>query len=133
MCLNLEKTECYEYKELDAFDRGISYGQGHNYCDKMNPKHSSSIRSPGWEGEGWYRFSKNVKIPERDPVQNHCGTSCSGWISGIHPISEGETVSVKACFCGCLYSTTIKVTKCSDYYVYFLKEVPTCSLRYCTV
>ena len=77
-----------------------------------------------------------VVIPETSQDMNHCGTTAPGWIRGSHPAEEGEQVEVEVCFNvfgnGCDSSENILVTHWGQYFVYFLKQVPFCYLRYCT-
>ena len=56
-----------------------------------------------------------------------CGTQASGWLNGMSPSRESGINSAQACFnfrenC-CFYSLPIQVKKCSDFFVYKLKEI----------
>ena len=92
--------------------------------------------SPSWVGSAWYRFLEpaGLKMAESPPGMKACNTEAAGWISEPHPESAGESKDVKFCFHWereCQDSITGKVTNCGTYYVYFLKETPSCANRYC--
>ena len=108
--------------------------QGNAYCDsKASPK-----KSPGWEGNQWYRMTvaAGTRIPEQAPGLNRCGTQGTGWLNGAHPTSKGDTVD-DAEFCfdtgddDCEDTQQGKITNCGDYYVYYLKSAPYCNYGYC--
>ena len=128
--------------------RGIDHGDGTeegskvqetHYCDHTDKsKQYKSIRSPGWEGSAWYRFTMpaGTRIPESPPGEWHCGTRHTGWLSGVHPTLPGASNN-NASFCfsndgnDCSWSTQGKVTNCGSYFVYYFENTPTCRLRYC--
>jgi len=93
--------------------------------------------SPGWKGEGWYRFVKpaGIKIPEKSPASNKCGTLKTGWLNGKHPVITGESKKVQYCFHWsydeCRWSFNGRVTNCGGYYVYYLPATNFCTFRYC--
>jgi hypothetical protein len=66
-----------------------------------------------------------------------CGTGSTGWYNGVYPSIPGQTVNGNTCFNWngntCNWSTSIRVTNCNGYYVFYLVPPPVCSLRYCTV
>ncbi|XP_072347400.1 uncharacterized protein [Scyliorhinus torazame] len=87
---------------------------------------------------GWYRFNGpgGSTIPDQLVPVNHCSTSSPGWLNGVHPtLGDGE-VTRKVCFHwngdSCAWNVDIKIKRCSDYFVYYLKKPPFCSLAYCT-
>ena len=122
----------------DGTSKGSSV-QGKLYCDKHNLVGYSSnvLRSPGWVGPAWYRFTMpaGTHIPESSPGLNHCGTYATGWLSGVHPTTPGAKSNVKYCFTSssndCYYSTQGKVTNCGSYFVYYLENAKGCADRYC--
>ena len=68
-------------------------------------------------------------MPNISPGPRHCGGHASGYLTLplIHPTEVGKTVSGMVCFDragdSCHLSRSIQITKCSDYYVYYLKDV----------
>ena len=97
-----------------------------------------ALRSPKWLGPGWYRFTDPAgeKLSENVVEQDRCGTAATGWMNGTHPVNPGEQVTRTVCFNNgngntCRYSTEIKVHLCGSFYVYYLKDTPLCTLRYC--
>ena len=126
---------CTQYLILDDSTRNINNQERGFYCDRLDAN-----TSPDWRGENWYRFQSGagVLMPESTPgTQQICGTKHPGWLNGAHPTEINQLKQVQVCFHHsisigiCLYSVDILVTNCGDYYVYFLKEVPFCDLRYC--
>ena len=146
--LYLERPECTGYTMLNDETRSVDYGtgtskgsnvQGKWYCDKhdMAGYSNNILKSPGWEGSAWYRFTMpaGTRIPESSPGLYHCGTIFTGWLSGVHPTSPGASINVKFCFTAntndCYSSTQGKVTNCGSYFVYYLENTRACQLRYC--
>ena len=130
------REECYEYTELTDPGRGVSHVAQHPCCDNAiskNGRHKCS----DWKGAGWYRMNSaaGTRIPEKTPVNNHCNTHWVGWVNGVHPKSEGESITVQICFRlrknHCHQKTTGKITNCGDYFVYYLEPVEWCHARYC--
>ena len=141
----MSKTECRRYTVLNDAGRRTSQGssvRGKYQCDTTNPKDLNSIknvlRSPGWVGPAWFRFTypAGTRIPESSPGPWHCGTYGTGWLSGRHPSSLWSSSNVKFCFDdgknACHRSSQGKVTNCGSYYVYYLPNVGACRNRYCT-
>ena len=118
---------------LNDASRSVSNEKAKYYCDKSD----RSNVSPGWVGSAWYRFTMpaGTRIPESSPGQYHCGTSLTGWLSGVHPTTPGASVNVKYCFAtsnnDCYWSNQGKVTNCGSYFVYYLENTPACRARYC--
>ena len=84
--------------------------------------------------EGWYRASSAISTSP--PGTNQCQTHAPGWLNFNMPSSSGSTTSGTACFhwtsSNCQWSVDgVQATNCGDYYVYYLKPAPACSLRYC--
>ncbi|XP_072347338.1 pancreatic secretory granule membrane major glycoprotein GP2-like [Scyliorhinus torazame] len=88
---------------------------------------------------GWYRFngSGGSTIPEAVVPVNHCSTDAPGSLNGSHPTPGDGEVNRTVCFHwrgkSCRWSQDIKIKRCSDYFVYYLKKPPACRLAYCTV
>ena len=82
-----------------------------------------------------YRFADFHGIPEYSPGDEHCRTNAPGWLNGTHPSEVGVSKTADVCFVheddDCRWSVSVKVMKCSDYYLYYLPNTPRCSLRYC--
>ena len=100
---------------------------------------TNSSRSPDLKGAGWYRFTggAGTRMPEQSPGSYRCQTYCPGWVNGIHPATPGEEKQVQICFdCygygyTCYRSTYATIRNCGNYYLYNLREVPSCYSRYC--
>jgi len=145
-------NECFSrnYNVLSDPSRSVNSGDGtfdgvrilycdcrgeNKWCDTVGNKQ----KSPGWQGEGWYRLTGEAgsRIPEKTANEFRCGTTKPGYVSVKHPTSEGESISAKFCFDDtvldkiCYKSTQGKITNCGDFYVYYLKEVSWCAYRYC--
>ena len=107
----------------------------------MNQKYTS----PDWVGEGWYRLEGKKKYLLYQPPQdeNTCGADVQGWLKEPSlfklPKVLGQEVAGTVCFRvntdQCALKMEIKILPCDDgaglYYLYYLKEVPQCSYRYC--
>ena len=121
----LSFIECYNYKVLNEASRSKTYYSGYYYqCDNM-----LSI--------DWYRFSGAAgnQISESCVDRYRCGTYIPGWLNGSHPTVNEGVVQRRVCFgfhhhC-CSYWTYIRVRNCGGFYVYQLKPLTLCSLRYC--
>ena len=74
-------------------------------------------------------------MPEKAPGAERCGTRSPGWVNGKHPTTAGEQKEVQICFqyfdTTCAESTTATFRNCGDYFLYNLKETPSCTQRYC--
>ncbi|XP_072347394.1 uncharacterized protein [Scyliorhinus torazame] len=87
---------------------------------------------------GWYRFNSpgGSTIPEAVVPVNHCSTSAPGWLRGRHPTPGDGEVKRQVCFHwsgnSCRWSQDIKIKRCRNYFVYYLKKTPVCHLAYCT-
>jgi len=137
------------YYELEDVGRSTYYSNHRTgyvmYCDKENWDGSNwpagSTTSPGWRGDSkWYKMTgdggTHIPVMKPTPEVGVCSTDLAGWLDGAHPTSKGDSVdNAKFCFRGtvedCEYFTEGKITHCGDFYVYYLKEVPTCPSRYC--
>ncbi|XP_022786860.1 uncharacterized protein LOC111327040 [Stylophora pistillata] len=118
--------ECLRYKFLNESTRAITYSSKNRQalCDNRLPK-------------AWYRFGGRAgdKMPEHCVDKLSCGTHAPGWLSRNHPSVADGIVEATVCFhwgsnC-CFWSLHIKVRNCGEFFVYQLKQTPTCSLRYC--
>ena len=93
-------------------------------------------RSEDWKGTGWYRITggAGTQLADFEVHENHCGTHATGWMAGGHPtVSQGEvTRTVNFNSEHGAWKTRIRVINCYTHYVYYLKDMPTCSLGYCT-
>ncbi len=103
--------------------------QGSSYCDVSGP-----LANPGWfnfTGPGGMILANCVV------ASNLCGAQSTGWYSGVYPSIPGQTINSNACFNwngnSCNWLTSIKITNCNGYYVFYLVPPPVCNLRYCTV
>ena len=119
--------ECYSYGYLNDSVRGQGFYNGYNgyyQCDSGLPF-------------GWYRFSgvAGSQMTTSCVGKNRCSSHAPGWLSTQHPSKDDGIVRGTVCFhwassC-CHWSTNIRVRNCSGFYVYELRPVPSCWLRYC--
>ena len=125
---------CDDYFVLNDPTRNSEYLNIAYYCDQVG-MHSTS---PGWQGAAWYRMAEpaGTTIPEEPVDSFHCNTWATGWLNGHHPATAGETLNGKVCFSAlgstCYYETQIQIKHCTSYYLYYLVDAPSCSLRYCS-
>lgn len=117
---------CISYKTLDTADRNVSTPY-HGLCDS-------------YLATKWYRFTGDdgfSYLPEScpQPQQFICGTSKPGWLNGIHPTPAEGIATRTVCYSDnggcCIYSNTIQVKNCGNFFVYKLAPSPTCNLGYC--
>ena len=118
-------TECSNYTLLNESNRAMTYQNKRVVlCD-------SGLSS------GWYRFEGKAgnQMPKSCVPMYHCGTAMPGWLSGSYPAVADGAVQRTVCFNAanncCFHSTNITVRNCGGFYVYKLKQPPTCHLRYC--
>ncbi|XP_078382693.1 uromodulin-like [Oculina patagonica] len=116
--------ECLNYQTLTEANRKVTSKSGKHICDRPI-------------GPGWFRFQGDAgtKMSTTCPDKYYCDTHAPGWINGEHPTVEEGKVTRQVCFhwysnC-CHWSTNIEVRNCGAYYVYYLKDTPFCTLRYC--
>lgn len=120
----LPLIECFNYRFLTEFNRARSYTSGY-LCDNSLPF-------------GWYRFSGAAgnQMADSCVAGYRCGTRYPGWLDGSHPSVTDGAVQRRVCFgwrstvC-CFWSTYISVRNCGGFYVYQLRPVTRCYLRYC--
>ncbi|KAL9961264.1 hypothetical protein ACROYT_G030173 [Oculina patagonica] len=120
----IQAPECLNYQILTEANRKVTSKSGNYICDRPI-------------GPDWFRFQGDAgtKMPTTCPEIYYCDTHAPGWINGEHPtVGEGK-VTRQACFhwsgnC-CYFKTNIEVRNCGAYYVYYLKDTPGCTLRYC--
>ncbi len=123
----LSSSQCYSYTTIDDPTRNINQPMG-NAADQT---YFSS-------GPQWVRFvgSGGTEIPTSKVPLQRCGTSASGWYSGVMPTAPDTTTSGTVCFTwssgDCVYNNQIQVTDCGSYYVYYLSAPSTGGMRYCT-
>ena len=86
----------------------------------------------------WYRFSGAAGNQMADSCVHdryRCGTYVPGWLNGSHPTLNEGAVQRRVCFsyssdC-CSFVTYIRVRNCGRFYVYQLKPLKECYVRYC--
>ena len=88
-----------------------------------------------YEGK-WFRADKGAAMPSSCVLKESCGVQAPGWLSGQIPSREAGIFQRQVCFnfrkdC-CYYSLPVQIKKCSDFFVYKLKEVhPMIPGKYC--
>ncbi|CAF0756178.1 unnamed protein product [Rotaria sordida] len=90
---------------------------------------------------GWYRFISpaGTQLATSPLSQSYCGTSYPGWFNGSFPTTVGGLTTGTVCvnyggnLCYSTFSvTSILVTNCGDFYIFYLRAMPSCNSRYCT-
>ena len=88
-----------------------------------------------YEGK-WFRADEGATLPSSCVLKESCGAQASAWLNGQIPSRETGIVHGQACFnfrkdC-CYYSLPVQIKKCSEFFVYKLKEVhPMIPGQYC--
>ncbi|XP_071147600.1 uncharacterized protein [Mytilus edulis] len=86
--------------------------------------------------ENWFRVKGDAEIVTEKVNLYHCATTNPIWMRGLLPNSSSET-NATACINkgysngGCDEEISIKVKKCTDYFVYFLPRSEPCEAGYC--
>ena len=114
-------SQCNSYISRSFDDTYVGYGSG-NVC------HSGL-------GAGWYRLAGLYpKLQEQGPYLNFRGNShAPGFMQFSHPSTSGQTVSGTVGFnwgSTTAWTTSIQVTNCGPYFVYYLPPAPVCNLVY---
>ena len=120
-------SQCSSYTLNNDATRNVNYNATFD-CDSVT------------FGTGrWVRFVSpaGTFIPITVPSTYTCGTHSPGWYNGTYPTVAGSANTGDVCFNwlgnSCCWSTSIQVTNCLTYYVFFLSSPITCQLRYCTM
>ena len=88
-----------------------------------------------YEGK-WFRADKGAAMPSSCVLKESCGVQAPGWLNGQIPSREAGIIQHQVCFnfrkdC-CYCSLPAQIKKCSDFFVYKLKEVhPMIPGQYC--
>ncbi|CAF2336463.1 unnamed protein product [Rotaria sp. Silwood2] len=89
----------------------------------------------------WYRFiaPAGTQLATTPVSTSYCGTNYGGWFNGSLPTTVGAVTSGTVCvnyggnLCYSTYSlSSILVTNCGDFYVFYLRAMTSCNFRYCT-
>ena len=85
----------------------------------------------------WYRFNSTAgtRMPTRCVSKYKCNTHAPGWLDGANPTPQEGIVDRRVRFhwendC-CLFIATTSVRNCGLFYVYKLRKILFCHLRYC--
>ncbi|CAF4094670.1 unnamed protein product [Rotaria sordida] len=85
---------------------------------------------------GWYRFmNTGTRLATTPPSYGSCGVSYPAWYNGTFPSTAGSSVTGTVCvqwsgnLCHSSYITTISVTNCNGYYVFYLIPMTTTGRR----
>ncbi|XP_052073138.1 von Willebrand factor D and EGF domain-containing protein-like isoform X3 [Mytilus californianus] len=112
---------------LDEPTRSVNYALGPNdpdLCDRRLLR------------EEWYRIPENGNIATECPAILRCGSLYPVWLNGSLP-EQGQRITLNACqrgFLSCCESTfQVEAQNCNDFNVFYLKAIPACPGRYCTV
>ena len=123
-----------DYTILDDSQRSSNYNNSNGFA---SPKCDTSAGGDWTGGDSWYRFQEPAGTQLADSIvpKEHCGTHATGWLNGTHPAGLGETAIQQVCFNwagnSCWQNTDVEIKNCGGYYLYKLKAVPGCSLKYC--
>jgi hypothetical protein len=119
---------CSTYMNINDSTRLSSYNGGNSSCDQTLFSSLTWVRFTGGAGNS---------LANCPVTLNHCGTSVTGWYSGIYPAVAGNTTEGIVCYNWatntCNWQTVIQVTNCNGYYIYALSAPPICNARYCTI
>merc|ERR1712012_585417 len=118
-------SQCQNYKDLNSPSRKSTAASNSDKwtCDKVGWSHILA----DWKGAGWYRVTggAGTRLADTQVPQGHCGTYCSGSLTGVHPtVAQGEVTRYVNFHCNgnTAFSTnTIRVLNCGAYYVYHLE------------
>ena len=109
-------------------------GYSENIWKRWTVLHVNQLRET-YEGK-WFRAGKGAVMPSSCVSKETCGIQAPGWLNGPIPSRESGVVQHQVCFnfrndC-CYYSLPVQVKKCSDFFIYKLKEVhPMIPGQYC--
>ncbi|VDI81460.1 Hypothetical predicted protein [Mytilus galloprovincialis] len=124
-CQDPCKRESYSF--LNESTRSVKYRLGpndHDLCDRRLLR------------EGWYRVPQKGNIATECPDVLRCGSLYPVWLNGTLP-EQGQRVTLNGCqrgFLSCCESTfKVEAQNCNDFNVFYLKPIPACPGRYCTV
>ena len=89
----------------------------------------------------WYRFIPpgGTQLATSPVSTGFCGTTYPAWYNGTLPATAGTTVTGVTCsnyggtICSTSYATTISITNCNGFYVFYLTPFSICNIRYCTI
>lgn len=126
--------ECLDYKTLDDKTRSTTYGLK-TYSDIRAASYYTSIRSPDWQGDNWYRFKEpaGTQLPSYYPGYGKCGTRYTAWSPTALPTKLYEETDIKLYFGPFSWQKywESKVINCDGYYVYYLRNAYYMNSRYC--
>ena len=126
-----------------SLDPEIYPSQCTNYVslnwDDYNVNQSASSACTSTLTSRWYRLTGNYNeiAEQRSYITGICGAGSPGFLNFSHPATPGNTTNGSICYHWnndvCKWkSSNVYVTRCSNYYVYYLTPSPTCSLQPCT-
>ena len=119
-------TECQNYLRLSLGNRKNTYNGRFHRCDNWLNWHA------------WYRYEAGTQMATGCPAASlNCGAKNPGWLKDDHPATTDRRAYKTVCFRNeqggcCGLSTTIEVTNCGSYYVYYLdsSDIGGC-IRFC--
>ena len=124
------------YYILNDAKRNRNYNNDDGFA---SPSCDDSTEEGDWKGDvnSWYRFEEPAGTQMADSIvpERRCGTYSTGWLNGAHPAVLGENVIRQVCFNwdgnSCFRNTDVEIKNCGGFYLYKLKSVPLCGLKYC--
>ncbi|CAF2041384.1 unnamed protein product [Rotaria magnacalcarata] len=120
--------QCSNYTTITDETRSPDYS-GSSSCDNATFPNSPA----------WFRFTgSGGTLLASCPIDEYrCGTDYPGWYSGIYPSLAGAVTSGSVCYNSngnlCYYTSSILITNCNGFYIYYLTQPSECNLRYCTI
>jgi hypothetical protein len=124
---------CSSYTTISDPSRNVAQSTSYGPCD-VGPLFNTS------NGGSWIRFvgTGGTTIPLLSPGSGYCGGFLSGWYNGTVPTIFGDTANGTVCLdinlIPCSLQTKASVVYCTgSFYVYFLRPMPLCNARYCTI
>merc|ERR1719427_899344 len=129
----------YEY--LYQYQLHKYYLRMYTYSNTFSTSYNTAddaTTNDDWQGSQWYKIgpTSGAFIPEYPPGRYFCNALYPGWMNSTHPEEIGATKRVPICFQNetntCMDLKEALVTNCNKYFVYFLDNVPSQNMKYCT-
>jgi hypothetical protein len=119
--------ECYAHTVNTDTTRNVAYNSSTSMCDQAE-----------FSVSRWVRFSGSAGTRLSSTPYNayRCGGYYTSYLNDSHPTGVGQSKSATVCYNyygNCYWQSSIMITNCGEYFVYYLSAPPSCNMRYCTV
>ena len=87
----------------------------------------------------WVRFEEpaGTLLANCPILPEGCGAQFPGWYTGLYPSIAGDVTYGLVCYTSntdlCFDSSSVLITNCNGYYVFYLRDPPILDMRYCTI